>query len=311
VSISLYSQVIQINFKETCGNPSSSIVASTYLGWSNVINPTFTGNAIIENVNPSIGYSESSGGGNIRFNPQPNISLIIDYINTLYFEDIVLGMGIINNGNGAIQKHIKVETSEDGISWKNLPIKSTNESLCSWEWAESNGTFPIGSRIRVRIRTQSQNPIGFRIDDIKLSGFYSAPLPVNVTSFSALAKDECNEIRWATLSESNIRYYILNRSYDGINWNIIEEITSRWSESNSNVYQIEDCDIREGITYYQLLINEELVIIKHPRMVAVMRDEEDDDYEYYDLFGNSIKRPISGHLYIRKKNNQIDKIIIN
>jgi len=302
--------VEQINFRETCGTPITPTVASGYLGWSNVVNPTFTGNAIVEKVSPSVGYTNASGDGNIRFNNQPNVSILIDYINTLDYENLTLGMGVLKNTNAAVQQHLVIETSEDGITWKVMPFASTSVSLGLWQWVETIGAFPIGARIRVRLSTQSQNPRGFRVDDITLRGFYSAPLPVNVTSFSARAERDCNNIRWATLSESNIKSYILNRSYDGINWNIIEDIASRWYESDANVYEIEDCIVKGGITYYQLLIHEESGVIGHPRMTALMRDEENDTYEYYDLLGHNIKRPESGHLYIRKKNNQIDKIII-
>jgi hypothetical protein len=87
-------------------------------------------------------------------------------------------------------------------------------------------------------------------------------------------------------------------------------VPSQWVESHANRYQIEDKETQPGLTYYQLLVHEEDGSVHHPRIVVVMRDE-DEEVRYYDMMGNEIKNPGFGRILFRKINNQTEKIYIN
>lgn len=78
------------------------------------------------------------------------------------------------------------------------------------------------------------------------------PLPIELALFTAIPKDEFIEVRWATLTETNNDYFLLHRSTDGKNWNIVNKI---YGAGNSNrllnyVYY-DDIDFY-GTVYYKL-----------------------------------------------------------
>jgi hypothetical protein len=297
-------------FTETCGLPVGSVSVSAYTGWSNPVYPVFSGNAVVERVSPSSGYDDASGGGNIYFREGlTTVRFMIDWINTKDCDEVELEFGILKLGNGSVRTHVKVETSTDGLVWKNLPFSAEESSGC-WVLVESNNYLPKAERLRIRFSTQSSSPRAFRIDDISLECELETVLPVTISSFGVKPLDMSNLVQWNTLSESRIKYYTINRSPDGRNWVVIASVPSRWEESMTNRYQIEDEEIRAGLMYYQLLVHEEDGGVHHPRMVAVMR-KEDDEVRYYDMMGNEIKNPVFGRILFRKRNNHIDKIYIN
>ena len=297
-------------FTETCGNPVGSVPVAVYTGWSNPVYPVFSGNVNVEAVSPSSGYEGASGGGNLYFRKGLTaVRFMIDWINTEECEEVELEFGILKLGNGSARTHLKVETSTDGLIWKNLPF-SVEESTNCWVLAESNNYLPKAERLRIRFSTQSASPRSFRIDDISLECEIESVLPVTVTSFSVEPRELSNLVKWNTLSETNIKYYTVNRSPDGRSWSVIANVPSRWEESLTNRYQIEDGEIRPGLTYYQLLVYEEDGGVHHPRMATVMR-KEGDEVKYYDMMGNEVKNPGFGRVLFRKRNTHIDKIYIN
>ena len=297
-------------FTETCGNPVGSVPVTVYTGWSNPVYPVFSGNVNVEKVSPSSGYEDASGGGNIYFKGLANVRFTIDWINTEDYEDVKLQFGVLKLGNGSVRTHLKVETSIDGLFWKNLPF-NTEESAGCWVLAETGDNLPIAKRLRIRFSTQSASPRAFRIDDISLKGeIEDCVLPVTVSSFGVKPLDMSNLVQWNTLSENHIKYYTVNRSQDGRSWSLIANVPSRWEESLTNRYQIEDGEVRPGLMYYQLLVYEEDGGVHHPRMAAVMR-EEGDEVKYYDMMGNQVKNPGFGRVLFRKRNNHIDKIYIS
>ena len=297
-------------FTETCGNPAGSVPVTVYTGWSNPVYPVFSGNVNVEKVSPSSGYEGASGGGNIYFKGLANVRFMIDWINTEDYEDVELQFGVIKLGNGSVRSHLKVETSIDGLFWKNLPFNAEESAGC-WVLAETGDDLPRAKRLRIRFSTQSASPRPFRIDDISLEGeMEDCVLPVTVSSFGVEPRELFNLVKWNTLSETHIKYYTVNRSLDGRSWSLIANIPSRWEESLTNRYQIEDEEIRPGLMYYQLLVYEEDGSVHHPRMAAVMR-EEGEEVKYYDMMGNEVKNPGFGRVLFRKKNNHIDKIYIS
>jgi len=89
------------------------------------------------------------------------------------------------------------------------------------------------------------------IDDISITVYYSAVLPVKLISFSASKKGNAVEVKWVVEEESNLSHYEVERSSNGTDFAAINTVTSRNQNSQSS-YTVTDYTPLTGISYYRL-----------------------------------------------------------
>lgn len=80
----------------------------------------------------------------------------------------------------------------------------------------------------------------------------SGPLPITLTHFSANCEDGKTKIKWITASESNSDKFVVKRSRDGKNWEIIGELNAAGNSNQVLHYDISDPFPTQGINYYIL-----------------------------------------------------------
>lgn len=82
----------------------------------------------------------------------------------------------------------------------------------------------------------------------------AAPLPVNLIGFdSKLANNGTVNLTWATSSEQNNSYFLVERSADGKNFTTLQKIASKGSNSQTRLdYQYNDVKPLAGNNYYRL-----------------------------------------------------------
>lgn len=91
-----------------------------------------------------------------------------------------------------------------------------------------------------------------------LSGSYNPysasnnPLPVTLTYFLVKPDGESALTEWETASEKNNDYFLLERSQDNINFEVIGRVTGHGSTALPNIYQYKDDAPLIGISYYRL-----------------------------------------------------------
>jgi hypothetical protein len=101
----------------------------------------------------------------------------------------------------------------------------------------------------------------FTISRIGMSGFSyfaigytnNAPLPVTLISFQAnCIQDYTSIISWTTASESNSSYFQLEKSRDGINWQLLSVIEATGNSTTKIDYEFFDLEKFSGVFYYRL-----------------------------------------------------------
>jgi hypothetical protein len=84
----------------------------------------------------------------------------------------------------------------------------------------------------------------------------SSLLPVEWLYFSGNTVDRINKLYWATASEENTREFEVQRSKDGINFEVIGNVQAAGNSNIQNNYQFHDVNPYSGLNYYRLrLIN--------------------------------------------------------
>lgn len=77
-------------------------------------------------------------------------------------------------------------------------------------------------------------------------------LPVELVEFEVELVDRAVNIHWATLSELNNDYFLVQRSMDGFNWEVIDTVDGANNSSWHIDYSTEDESPFLGMSYYRL-----------------------------------------------------------
>jgi hypothetical protein len=78
-------------------------------------------------------------------------------------------------------------------------------------------------------------------------------LPVELITFEAIDKDGIAEISWITASEINNDYFVVERSYDGVNFVEVERIYVNGNSYEPKTYTVFDLMTESKVHYYRLL----------------------------------------------------------
>jgi hypothetical protein len=85
------------------------------------------------------------------------------------------------------------------------------------------------------------------------SGAICSNLPIELTSFEGKSKNRYNDLTWTTATETKNDYYELERSTDGLNWNIVANINGAGTVSTPSFYSFKDYTfVNNTVNYYRL-----------------------------------------------------------
>jgi len=90
------------------------------------------------------------------------------------------------------------------------------------------------------------NYSGYKITDFDIN--CNVVLPINLISFKGYKQPKENKLVWLIESENDCDYYTLERSTNGTQWEVINNITA----TNSDTYVVYDSNFQEVINYYRL-----------------------------------------------------------
>lgn len=93
----------------------------------------------------------------------------------------------------------------------------------------------------------------YNVGSTELEVSVSALLPVELISFNAKEEDEVIFLNWETASEFENRGFFIEKSEDGINWELLDFIEGHGTSHDFNSYEYEDLDPYEGKNYYRLI----------------------------------------------------------
>jgi hypothetical protein len=231
--------------------------------------------------NPEVGAGTASGihSGTTTFNnPAGNGSQSSfradnwsegDYfqfeVSTLGYEEVTLSFDQTSSNTGP--QTFEIQVSTDGINFTTL----TSYAVTNNTWnssgpnAGSSYSFNLSGMgnestliIRLAVADGSTAVNGgaiggsgtSRIDNVRITG--SQPLPVTMSSFSAIKQNGKNILTWDVLAEQNISHYEVESSNDGKGFQTIGKVIAL-NRSGSTTYSFTD-EANDRTTYYRLRI---------------------------------------------------------
>ncbi len=76
--------------------------------------------------------------------------------------------------------------------------------------------------------------------------------PVELSSFNGINQGSTNKLFWSTNSEINNDYFTVERSVDGINWEVVDYVDGSGTTSQARYYELRDPNPFFPLTYYRL-----------------------------------------------------------
>jgi hypothetical protein len=77
-------------------------------------------------------------------------------------------------------------------------------------------------------------------------------LPVELMSFTGVCDKQNILLKWSTASEDNNKYYTIQRSKDGINWQVVDTVSGAGNSSAVKNYTFIDKQPYPAVSYYRL-----------------------------------------------------------
>lgn len=163
-------------YSENFGSPTATTLLTAYSGYQNSSPIVYSGTADVRNSTPSEGYTGSSGNGCVFLGAvtvasgNPAKTLIIEGINTTNYTGIAMTLGH-QKGTNASSNELTIEVSSDGTAWTPLTYtRPTGTGTSNWILISPTGIIPATSNLRIRLTNILDSNVGFRVDDIKLTG---------------------------------------------------------------------------------------------------------------------------------------------
>ena len=80
----------------------------------------------------------------------------------------------------------------------------------------------------------------------------TTPLPIELLHFSGNCEANTTNLKWATATESNNDYFTIERSSDGVNFNILGTVAGAGNSNQTQNYSFTDQTLYYEISYYRL-----------------------------------------------------------
>lgn len=144
------------------------------------------------------------------------------------------------------------------VSLQNVTATSVPQSA-NPTWIQLGGVFNlpnIAQRVRLTLSDATNSGCGndFAIDDIKFATCpEGGPLPVKFLNINASLQGAGVAVNWSTASESNNKYFDIEKSTDGSNWKTINSLNAGTPNSNiTKKYGSYDANPVNGYNYYRI-----------------------------------------------------------
>ena len=110
---------------------------------------------------------------------------------------------------------------------------------------------------------------------------HEVPLPIELLCFTAECSPPNIIIEWATASEINNDYFTVERSFDGVNFDILGTLAGAGNSSQIQYYSFIDNKPFDGISYYRL-----------------KQTDFDGKYEYFNIIAANCRNEFFGDIKV-------------
>lgn len=251
--------VAQSSYTETIGSVSGIVFIPDHEAANAFDNDnlTYSGSGDVRNSAPSTGqYTGASGGANVLLNQQNEDFIVTGLTPNQACVSIDLKFGLRKSRNNENGSGFAAEYSTDGgANWTSAGpvVLPTGSGTVGWYLVTLTGL--PGNANAFRFRKVSFNPgSSFRVDDLIITGNGAGcSLPIELAAFDVKTRpDGSAELNWATASETNNHYFLVERAADGHSFVSIGRLEGAGTTTEWQSYSFRDEQPAPGRNYYRL-----------------------------------------------------------
>jgi hypothetical protein len=106
-------------------------------------------------------------------------------------------------------------------------------------------------------------------------------LPVEWQYFTGATHGRINKLEWATGSEENTDYFEVQRSKDGVNFEVIGNVTAAGNSQETSLYNFDDVAPFSGLNYYRLRLVSKDGSAEISEVVVLEIEDKGNSYTFY------------------------------
>ena len=246
-------------------------------------------------------FTTVNGAGDYQISPNSNTgshsgemcyNLVGGYTNNVYYEAVSPIYDFSSWSEVMVQFKV-VSSLRNGDVFAIFYLDAVDNNWYGWNLSNLNGTYTVTMPITAIQISFDLNTFGgaggtssryAHVDWIEFTNNIS--LPITFLSFTGETMERYNVLRWSTASEMNNDYFTLYKSYNGVDWDYIDETPGQGNSSVRYDYTWRDYNW-EDETYYKLYqtdyngVSEELGIV-------FLKRKEDKVIKVYNIIGQEM-----------------------
>jgi hypothetical protein len=138
---------------------------------------------------------------------------------------------------------------------------------------------------------------------ITLPSCSSSPkLPIELLSFTGYCDKQNNILQWSTATEKNNDYFTIERSTNGIIWQIAGTVNGSGNSSSQLNYALTDMTRNEGTSYYRLKQTDFNGIYEYSAIIYINKCE-DNSGDHFTIYPN----PFTNQINVKLNSSEINQ----
>jgi hypothetical protein len=190
-------------------------------------------------------WSTVSGVWNLQFNYKNNSvgSAAATAITPNTWQHIT---AVRNNGTISIYINgIHKLSATEGTTTQSYPINPITGAL-SWSGFTPPRYNPLNGKLdELRIYNRA-------LSNIEIASLTPYALPLKLGSFTAINKNDKNELVWETISEQNAAFFEVEKSTNNIDWTSIGTVAAKGNSTTKSLYSFVDNSTQLSTEFYRL-----------------------------------------------------------
>ena len=150
------------------------------------------------------------------------------------------------NGNSSLTLFWHEDMEDATLGDNRASAQLNHHNGTNWELLTGDGVVDRTNQIWSSISTTVNSFSPFGVSSL------SAPLPVELVSFEAIAENKEIHIEWMTSVELNNDYFKIEKSIDGSSFEVLEIVDGSGNTSSVTEYEVVDSNPARGYQYYRL-----------------------------------------------------------
>lgn len=134
-------------------------------------------------------------------------------------------------------------------------------------------------------------------------------LPIEIADFTVVKDGENAKLEWTTLTERNNAYFTIEKSDDGIHWEVLYNLNGQGNSNSPYYYTVIDTSPFEGTTYYRLSQTDyDGISTENGIRYIDFKEKEIRVLAEYNVLGQSISPNETGLIFQVLENGETRKI---